>query len=377
MAEGFILAYQTKDEMKKVYKSLLAIKKEWFDILLYFNPRVPYPWTIVIRAMTGMMYDLDMYFVESGIDLGNVDMYALLGREREVAQMRLITEEFMEKSAAYPEPGGGEMRISRDLDTHRVELKKVRDVPSVRLSEPITVQKFVSEMEDYDRERFKIIYLDTKNRVLGVENISEGTINAALIHPREAVKGAVLANSSGVILVHNHPSGIPEPSLEDETIITKLGRAFKLMGIDVTDAMIIGKEGYYSFKLKGRLEALKSGGTEQVMETDKKEKDREEACSIALEAAMSVVKEQCGEGTELDIGVMTPPPEEVMMVREDKELSQEEKIEQVEKSLWARRLAEGWVKAVMSYMKPGTEEFDRAVESMAHKVAVGLVTKAG
>lgn len=273
----------------------------------------------------------------------------------------------------YPEPGGGEMRISRDLDTHRVELKKFRNVPSVRLSEPMAVHKFVSEMDDYDRERFKVIYLDTKNRVLGVENISEGTINAALVHPREAVKGAVLANASGVFLVHNHPSGIPQPSSEDDSIRTKLYEGFKLLGIDVIDALIVGKEGYYSYKESGRMPGEGIGGMDRFMETDKTDKEREEACSIALEAAMSVIREECGEGTEL----MVPPPREVMMVREDRILSQEEKIAQVEKSLWAQRLAQGWVKAVMSYLKPGTDEYDRAVESMARKVAVGLVTKAG
>lgn len=277
----------------------------------------------------------------------------------------------------YQEPKGGEMRISRDLDTHRVELKKIRDVPTVKLQNPEDVGRFVREMEDYDRERFKVIYLDNKNRVIGIENVSEGTINAALVHPREAVKGAILANAAGVFLIHNHPSGIPEPSREDDSIRTKLYEGFKLLGIDVIDVIIIGKEGYYSYKESGRMPGEGIGGIDKVMETDKDRKQREEACSIAFEAAMSVVREQCGEGTELDMGVMVPPPGEVVMVREDKELTQEEKIEQVEKSLWARRLAEGWVKAVMSYLKPGTDEYDRAVESMAHKVAVGLVTKAG
>lgn len=276
----------------------------------------------------------------------------------------------------YPEPTGGETMIKRDIDTHRVELKKIRDVPTVKLSKPEEVARFVREMEDYDREQFKVIFLDNKNRVIGIENVSVGTINAALVHPREVVKGAVLANAAGVFLIHNHPSGIPEPSREDDSIRSKLTEGFGLLGIDVTDVLIIGKEGYYSYRDAGRMPGKGIGGIESVMETDKEQKERE-ICSIAMEAAMSVVREQCGEGTELDSGVMVPPPREVMMVREDKGLSQEEKIEEVEKSLWARRLSEGWVKAVMSYLKPGTEEYDRAVESMAHKVAVGLVTKAG
>lgn len=278
----------------------------------------------------------------------------------------------------YPKPSERAFITSREIDTHRVKLDPLRPPPNIKISTPEDVVKFVQEMSDYDRERMKILHLDTKNRVIGVETIAEGTLNQAMISVREAIKGAVLNNAAGVLILHNHPSGSSQPSHEDDMVISKLIDAFNMMGLDVVDSIIVSKEGkgYYSYKEAGRMPGKGIGGIESVMETDKEQKERE-ICSIAMEAAMSVVREQCGEGTELDTGVMVPPPREVMMVREDKELSQEEKIEEVEKSLWARRLSEGWVKAVMSYLKPGTEEYDRAVESMAHKVAVGLVTKAG
>ncbi len=279
----------------------------------------------------------------------------------------------------YPKPSESAFITSREIDTHRVKLDPLRPPPNIKISNAEDVAKLAQEMSDYDRERMKILHLDTKNRVIGVENIAEGTLNQAMISVREALKGAVLNNAAGIIILHNHPSGQSQPSHEDDMVINKLIDAFNMMGLDVLDAIIVSKEGkgYYSYKESGRMPGEGIGGIDKVMDTDKEEKEREQACSIAMEAAMSVVREQCGEGTELDMAVMVPPPGEVMMVREDKELSQEEKIEQVEKSLWARRLAEGWVKAVMSFMKPGTEEYDRAVESMAHKVAVGLVTKAG
>lgn len=167
----------------------------------------------------------------------------------ELSELCMVCEE----TITYPEPRGGERMIKRDLDTHRVELKQIRNVPNIKLSVPEDVAGFVREMEDYDRERFKVIYLDNKNRVIGVENISEGTLNAALIHPREAVKGAILANSAGVMLIHNHPSGIPQPSAEDDSIRSKLTEGFRLLGIDVIDVLIIGKEGYYSYKEAGRM----------------------------------------------------------------------------------------------------------------------------
>jgi len=194
-----------------------------------------------------------------------------------------------DKQVTYPEPTGGETMIKRDLDTHRVQLKQIRDVPTVKISVPQDVIRFVREMEDYDRERVKVMYLDNKNRVIGVENISEGTINAALIHPREAVKGAVLANAAGVILIHNHPSGVPEPSREDDLIVPRLIGGFGQLSIDVTNAIIIGKEGYYSYREAGRLpgKGTGTGGIERVMDKDY------DKCSIALKAAMSVLGEHC------------------------------------------------------------------------------------
>lgn len=198
---------------------------------------------------------------------------------------------------AYPESKGGEMMIKRDLDTHRVQLKQVRNVPDIKLTFPEDVVRFVREMEDYDRERFKVIFLDNKNRVLGVENISEGTINAAIIHPREAVKGAVLANASGVILIHNHPSGIPEPSNEDNLIVPRLCEGFKLMSIDVIDAIIIAKEGYYSYKEYDRIPGNQKAN---FMET-KEDNTKNDKCSIAMQAAMSTIKDYCGEDTKVNL----------------------------------------------------------------------------
>lgn len=263
--------------------------------------------------------------------------------------------------------------IKRDLDTHRVELKKIRNVPTVKISVPQDVVRFVREMEDYDRERFKVIYLDNKNRVIGVENISEGTINAALIHPREAVKGAVLANAAGVILVHNHPSGIPEPSREDDLIIPRLIEGFGLLAIDVTDALIVGKEGYYSYREFGRLPGKGTGGIERVMESP------DDKCSIALKAAMSTIKDYCGEEgeTEVDIGgvkIKVLAPETVMQVMEDPGLTYEQRVKAIQESAWAQGEATGLCTKLFG-TSPGTEEYTGCIERVSRKLAEGMVRK--
>ena len=99
------------------------------------------------------------------------------------------------------------------------------------------------------QEEFYSFYLNTKNRVIGMEMISRGTLNATLIHPREVFKGALLANAHAVILAHNHPSGDVEPSNADKNVTTMLVDAGNLLDVKVLDHVIIGsKGGYFSFR---------------------------------------------------------------------------------------------------------------------------------
>jgi DNA repair protein RadC len=98
-----------------------------------------------------------------------------------------------------------------------------------------------------DKEHFMILHLDSKNRIIKDEIVSIGTLNASIIHPREVFKSAIKESANSIILVHNHPSGDPEPSIEDEKITQKLFEAGDLLSIKVLDHVIIGKENYYSF----------------------------------------------------------------------------------------------------------------------------------
>jgi len=95
-----------------------------------------------------------------------------------------------------------------------------------------------------------ILHLDSKNRVIKDEVISIGTLNASIIHPREVFKSAIRESANSVILVHNHPSGDPEPSKEDEEITEKLFEAGDLFSIKVLDHVIIGNDRFFSFKEK-------------------------------------------------------------------------------------------------------------------------------
>ena len=107
------------------------------------------------------------------------------------------------------------------------------------------------DMAHLRHERVRVLYLDTKNHLLLDDKVSDGTLDEAAIHPREVVKKALDLGASALILVHNHPSGSPEPSRADVQITNKIAEAGRLLGITVHDHVIIGKEGHVSLKAKG------------------------------------------------------------------------------------------------------------------------------
>jgi DNA repair protein RadC len=108
----------------------------------------------------------------------------------------------------------------------------------------------VLEMHEMAEENFVIVCLNTKNKIAGVHTVSIGSLNASIVHPREVFKAALLNNANGIICLHNHPSGDPEPSREDIEITRRLVEAGEIMGIKVLDHVIIGGQRYLSMKEK-------------------------------------------------------------------------------------------------------------------------------
>ncbi len=102
-------------------------------------------------------------------------------------------------------------------------------------------------------EQFGVVLLDTKRRVLRTRVLSVGTLDASVIHPRDVFREAVAANAGGIVLFHNHPSGDPDPSDDDELLTHRLVAAGVLMGIHVVDHVILGDVRYYSLWEKGKL----------------------------------------------------------------------------------------------------------------------------
>jgi DNA repair protein RadC len=109
------------------------------------------------------------------------------------------------------------------------------------------------EMSALDREHFRAILLNTKNRILGVRTIAIGSLNASVVHAREVFKAAVAESAQAIVLVHNHPSGIPDPSEEDIIVTERLAEAGRILGIEVLDHIILGRQGFVSLRELGHV----------------------------------------------------------------------------------------------------------------------------
>ncbi len=122
----------------------------------------------------------------------------------------------------------------------------------ISLSSPREVADFLmEEMRFYKKEYFRIILLNTKNQLISLEDISVGSLNASIVHPREIFHYPIKKSAAAIILVHNHPSGDPTPSREDLDVTGRLVEAGEILGIKVLDHIIVGEGRHLSFKEKG------------------------------------------------------------------------------------------------------------------------------
>lgn len=113
------------------------------------------------------------------------------------------------------------------------------------------IYKFMKSETKIDRECCWVIHLNGRNKVIEKELVSMGTVNASLVCPREVFRRALIQGSGAIIVVHNHPTGDPEPSLEDMAVSLNLKQASEILHVKLLDFMVIGVEEYTSFADKG------------------------------------------------------------------------------------------------------------------------------
>lgn len=167
--------------------------------------------------------------------------------------------------------------LPRSLDLARLDLETLRAMPGVgparasvvlaavelgrrlnrpggpSVSTPEEAYRLVYDMSGLKKEHFRALYLDSRRRLLAVETVSIGTLTASLVHPREVFQPAIARNANSVLVAHNHPSGDPEPSAEDVALTRRLRQAGDILGIELTDHLIVGRDCYVSLKELGYL----------------------------------------------------------------------------------------------------------------------------
>ncbi len=123
-----------------------------------------------------------------------------------------------------------------------------------RFASPTEIGRYLLPLYGGHREeRFGIVMLDSKLRLIRAETLSVGTLDASVAHPREIFRAATLASAATIAVFHNHPSGDPEPSADDVLVTSRLVAAGELMGIDVLDHVILGAGRWFSFRDAGML----------------------------------------------------------------------------------------------------------------------------
>ncbi len=127
-------------------------------------------------------------------------------------------------------------------------IASAKPIEKIHLSCPQDVADFLMPRLRYAaKEQFVVILLNNKNKVIGTEVVSEGSLSSSVVHPREVFAPAILHHAAAIMVAHNHPSGDPKPSIEDEEVTRQLLRSGKVLGIPMIDHVIIGDGNYYSF----------------------------------------------------------------------------------------------------------------------------------
>jgi len=174
---------------------------------------------------------------------------ALLSRFGSLAAVLNAEPGALRQAKGLGEAGIGALKVTA-LAARRMARSEVRQQP-VLGSWQALLDYLAIDMAHLTVERVRVLYLDTRNRLVSDHLVGDGTIDEAAIHPREVIRRALDLGATALILVHNHPSGNPEPSRADIQITNRIAEAGRLLGITVHDHVIVGREGHVSLRAKG------------------------------------------------------------------------------------------------------------------------------
>lgn len=133
-----------------------------------------------------------------------------------------------------------------------IQIKEPRQVISARVTFEILLEVLgQTDPLDQDKENFWAIGLNSKNFIQYIELVHLGTVNSCHYHPREIFRKACIKGIVSLIIAHNHPSGNPSPSMEDREVTFRIKKSGDILGINLLDHVIVGKETFYSFRDEG------------------------------------------------------------------------------------------------------------------------------
>lgn len=127
--------------------------------------------------------------------------------------------------------------LQRDVFSHKLDL----------------LDYLYNKVAGLQHEEFHVLYLDNKNRLMGEDLLFRGTLNAAAVYPREVIKAALAKGAAGLVLLHNHPSGDPSPSADDDTLTAEIAALAQGLGLAVVDHLIIGDGVHFSYHDHGKI----------------------------------------------------------------------------------------------------------------------------
>lgn len=170
-------------------------------------------------------------------------------QQKMTAEIREALKSIMNEIApqAFDVSIGGRSDKTTALPVLHISKPHCVNESALQYNSPDMVFDLCYDMARLDREHFVVLHLDGKNKIISRETISIGSLQQTIVHPREVFKAAVHNGSAALILVHNHPSGDPAPSLDDRFITQRLRDAGGIIDIKVLDHIIIGDRSYHSF----------------------------------------------------------------------------------------------------------------------------------
>lgn len=137
--------------------------------------------------------------------------------------------------------------------TATIKLPQVAEADGNKIFTPSDVFNMCADLRTLAQESFQILTMDTKYFIINRHMITLGLLNGTMYHPREVFRAAILDGADSIIAMHNHPSGDPNPSAEDVKMTKQLAGASKIIGIEMLDHVIIGRNTFYSFRENGQI----------------------------------------------------------------------------------------------------------------------------